>query len=44
MKELMTNNISPIRWQTVNIQTEKKKKKKNTSMELIQDKHKENHT
>ena len=29
MKELMTNNISPIRWQTVNIQIEKKNKNLN---------------
>ena len=41
MKELMTN-ISPVKWQTINIQIEKKTQK--TLVALIQDQHKENHT
>ena len=41
MKELMTN-ISPVKWQTINIQIEKKKQK--SLVELIQDQHEENHT
>ena len=41
MKELMTN-ISPVKWQTINIQIEKKNQK--SLVELIQDQHEENHT